>query len=140
MLLLKDNVIKWQGSLRDTYEKYIGVYTLERDNEDMWKLLWNHKVLSLFQMEKESGKQALALAKPHSVDDLATINSVIRLMSQEKGAETPLNKFARFKNDINEWYQEMDDAGLTKEEQKILEPILKSSYGICETQEKFMKL
>ena len=140
MLLLKDNVIKWQGSLRDTYEKYIGVYTLERDNEDMWKLLWNHKVLSLFQMEKESGKQALALAKPHSVDDLATINSVIRLMSQEKGAETPLNKFARFKNDINEWYQEMDDAGLTKEEQKILEPILKSSYGICETQEKFMRL
>ena len=135
MLLIKDGVIEWQGSLRDTYEKYIGVYTLERDAEDMWKMLWDHKVLSLFQMEKDSGKKALALVKPHSVDDLATINSVIRLMAQEKGAESPLEKFARFHEDITLWYKEMEDAGLTQEEQDILKGILGVSYGICEAQE-----
>lgn len=139
-LLLEYGEIEWQGSLRDTYEKYIGVYTLERDAEDMWKMLWEHKVLSFFQMEKESGKKAIALAKPHSVDDLATLNSVIRLMAQEKGAEQPLQKFARFKNDINEWYKEMTAYGLMQEEQDLLKPILSISYGICEAQERFMML
>ena len=135
MLLLKDGVIEWQGSLKKTYEKYIGIYSLERDAEDMWKLLWNHKVISAFQMEKESGKQALALTKPHSVDDLATINSVIRLMAQEKGAETPLQKFARFHENIQHWYDEMTEYGLTQEEQDILKNIVGVSYGICEAQE-----
>ena len=134
-LLLEYGEIEWQGSLRDTYEKYIGVYTLERDAEEMWKMLWEHKVLSFFQMEKESGKKAIALAKPHSVDDLATLNSVIRLMAQEKGAEQPLQKYARFKNDINEWYKEMTAYGLTQEEQDILKEIIGTSYGICEAQE-----
>ena len=86
-------------------------------------------------MEKESGIQAVALAKPESVDDLATINSVMRLMAQEKGGETPLHKYARFKNDITEWYKEMDEAGLTLEEQEILKEILGVSCGICEAQE-----
>lgn len=134
-LLLKDNVIEWQGSLKDTYEKYIGIYTLERNNLNMWKLLWNHKVMSFFQMEKDSGIQAVALAQPKSVDDLATINSVMRLMAQEKGGEQPLNKFARFKNNINEWYKEMSDYGLTEYEQDLLKDILGTSYGICEAQE-----
>ena len=133
--LLKAGKIKWQGSLRDTYEKYIGIYTLERDNLEMWKMLWEHKVLSFFQMEKESGKQALALAKPESVDDLATINSVIRLMASEKGAETPLQKYARFHENIKLWYEEMNKAGLTQEEQNILKDILSVSSGICEAQE-----
>ena len=61
-------------------------------------------------------------------------------MAQEKGAETPLEKYARFKKDISLWYQEMDSYGLTKEEQKILEPVLKISYGICESQVRFMML
>ena len=96
--------------------------------------------MSLFQMEKQSGIQGIALAHPQSVDDLATLNSVIRLMAQEKGAEQPLNKYARFKEDIRLWYDEMERYGLTKEEQKLLEPIIKISYGICESQERFMQL
>ena len=134
-LLLKHGVIQWQGTLRATYEKYFGVYTLERDSLDMWQKLWNHEVMSFFQMEKESGIQAISLAKPRSVDDLATLNSVLRLMAQEKGAETPLEKYARFRNNINEWYKEMDEYGLTQEEQNILKKIIGISYGICEAQE-----
>ena len=134
-LLLEDGVIEWQDTLKDTYEKYLGVYNLERDTEDMWKMLWEHKVISFFQMEKNSGIQAISLSKPHSVDDLAALNSVMRLMAQEKGGEVPLHKYARFKNDINEWYQEMTSMGLTEEEQDILKDILGVSYGICEAQE-----
>lgn len=134
-LLLKDSVIEWQGSLKATYEKYIGVYTLERNAKDMWQMLWNHKVMSFFQMEKESGIQAVALAKPASVDELATINSVLRLMPQEKGAETPLQKYARFRENIQLWYDEMTEHGLTQEEQDILKDIIGVSFGICEAQE-----
>lgn len=123
-LLLENNVIEWQGSLKATYEKYIGVYTLERNAKDMWEMLWNHKVMSFFQMEKESGVQAVALAKPASVDELATINSVLRLMAQEKGAETPLQKYARFRENIQYWYDEMTEYGLTQEEQDILKILL----------------
>ena len=106
----------------------------------MWRMVWNHEIQNLFQMEQQSGVQGIALTKPKSVDDLAVLNSVIRLMAQDKEAERPLEKFARFKENINLWYNEMTTAGLTMEEQRLLEPILKLSYGICESQEKFMEL
>lgn len=139
-LLLKYGYLKDKGSLKANYENAIDIYNLERDSPEMWEMVWKHKIQSLFQMEKDSGIQGIALTKPKSVDDLATLNSVIRLMAQEKGAEQPLHKYARFKNDISLWYQEMEEYGLTKEEQKILEPVLATSYGICESQEKFMTL
>jgi DNA polymerase-3 subunit alpha len=61
-------------------------------------------------------------------------------MAQEKGAEMPLEKFARFKKDISLWYEEMRQWGLTEDEMHILEPIAKGSYGITESQEAFMQL
>lgn len=134
-LLAEQNYIDGTKPLRQLYEDTIGIYNLERTAPDMWKMVWNHDILSLFQMEKQSGVQGIALVKPESVDDLATLNSVIRLMAQEKGAEQPLNKFARFKKNINLWYKEMKDYGLTKEQMEILEPVVKLSYGICESQE-----
>ena len=139
-LLVEQGYIEQKETLKDTYESVIGIYNLEREAPDMWKMVWNHEIQSLFQMEKQSGIQGIALTHPQSVDDLAVLNSVIRLMAQEKGAEQPLNKFARFKNDIRYWYEEMESYGLTKEEQKLLEPVIKLSYGISESQEKFMQL
>lgn len=139
-LLIKQNYIQPEATLKDTYEKIIGIYNLERENQKMWKMVWEHKINALFQMEQQSGIQGIALAKPTSVDDLATLNSVIRLMAPEKGAEQPLHKFARFKHNIQDWYDEMDNYGLTREEQKILEPVLLTSNGICESQEGFMQL
>ena len=139
-LLMEQGYIEKKETLKDTYESVIGIYNLEREAPEMWQMVWNHEIHSLFQMEKQSGIQGIALTHPQSVDDLAVLNSVIRLMAQEKGAEQPLNKFARFKNDISYWYDEMDKYGLTKEEQKILEPVVKLSYGISESQEKFMQL
>jgi DNA polymerase-3 subunit alpha len=139
-LLEEQGYISNTGTLKEKYEKTIGIYNLEREDKKMWQKIWNHEIQSLFQMEQQSGIQGIALTHPESVDDLAILNSVIRLMAQEKGAEQPLNKFARFKNDINLWYNEMDEYGLTEAEQKILEPIVKISYGISESQEKFMQL
>lgn len=133
-LLVKYGHVKKYQTLKETYENCIGIYHLERDNKDMWKMLWNREIMSFFQMEKQSGIQAVALTKPESVDDLATINSVMRLMADD-GGESPLEKYARFKKNILEWYKEMDDHGVKPEDQEILKDILGVSCGICEAQE-----
>lgn len=139
-LLAKYGYIKEYSTLQETYEKALGIYNINRDNPGMWKMLQEHKIQSMFQMEQASGIQGIDKTKPHSVEDLSVLNSVIRLMAQEKNGEQPIDKYARFKNDISLWYKEMQEAGLTEHEQKLLEPILGLSYGICESQEKIMVL
>ena len=139
-LLCEYNYIEQQSTLKETYMKYLGIYNLERESKEMWEMVHNHEIQSLFQMEKQSGIQGIALTKPTSVDDLAVLNSVIRLMPQSKDDEQPLVKYARFKHDINFWYNEMRQYGLKDEDRELLEPIVGLAYGICESQEKFMQL
>ena len=106
----------------------------------MWEMCWNHKVMSLFQMEKQSGISGIAAMKPTSVDDLAILNSAIRLMATEKGGEMPVNKLARFKAHPSDWDYELKKYGLGAEAKEILEPVLNVSYGLCIAQEQFMQL
>ena len=128
------------NSLKEIYENTIGIYNIERESEEMWRMCWNHEVMSLFQMEQQSGIQGIAALKPTSVDELAILNSVIRLMAQEKGAEIPLQKLARFKLDNRCWDAELAQYGLGEKEKNILNPILNLSYGLCIAQEQFMQL
>lgn len=139
-LLCEYGYAEKKSTLKETYENIVGIYNLERNNPEMWKLIWEHKIENLFQMEQQSGVQGIALVKPKSVDDLAILNSVIRLIAQEKGAEQPLNKFARFKSNPSEWDKEMGEWGLTEEEKKFLHSELDISYGLCIAQEQFMSL
>ena len=139
-LLCDAGLVERERTLKETYESIIGVYNLERDNPEMWKMVWNHEIQSLFQMEKQSGINGIATLKPTSVDDLAILNSTIRLMAQEKGGEMPTDKLARFKANPDEWEKEMERYGLGGKERKILEPVLGMSYGLCIAQEQFMEL
>lgn len=139
-LLQEHGFIKSETTLKETYEKVIGIYNLERDVPDMWKMVWEHKIISLFQMEQQSGIDGIAKTKPTSVDDLAVLNSVIRLMAQEKGGEIPTDKYARFKSNPKLWELEMDKYGLTKEEKILLHKELDISYGLSISQEQFMML
>ena len=131
---------KEEPTLKETYEKIVGVYNLERTNPEMWKMCWNHEVMSLFQMEKQSGISGIAAMKPTSVDDLAILNSAIRLMATEKGGEMPVNKLARFKAHPSDWDYELQKYGLGAEAKEIVQPILNISYGLCIAQEQFMQL
>ena len=51
-----------------------------------------------------------------------------------------MEKYIRFKNNLDLWYQEMDKAGLTQQEQKTLEPYFKQSYGVPPSQEQLMRM
>ena len=139
-LLCDYGYIERKATLKETYESVLGVYNLERTAKKMWEMVWNHEIQALFQMEKQSGIQGIATLKPTSVDDLAILNSTIRLMAQEKGGEMPTEKLARFKNDPDEWDAELRQWGLGQAEKEILEPVLGMSYGLCIAQEQFMEL
>jgi len=137
-LLLEDGYIEWQGSLKDTYEKYLGVYNIERNNPEIWDMIDNHKILSLFQWEKSSGYQALELGHPRCLEDMAALNSIMRLMPPDSSSETPLQRYSNYKKDISLWYKEMEGYGLNKDEQQFLEKYALKNAGTLANQEDFM--
>lgn len=139
-MLIKDGYVKEYPTLRETYEHALNVYQIERDDPKMWDMVYNHEIISLFQMEKDSGIRGIGLTNPRSVDDLATLNSVIRLMATEKGAEAPLDKYARLRKHPEMWENEMIKYGLNEEQRKLLHKQLDISNGLSITQEQFMKL
>ena len=54
--------------------------------------------------------------------------------------EQPVDKYIRYKNDINEWEKDMDSYGLAEDEKQIVRIILEDRYGVCDTQELLMLL
>lgn len=138
-LMLKAGVMEWQGSLRATYNKYLHPDVLRYDDPKMWEAMAEGKIINLFQFETQVGGICIRRTRPQNVKQLAAANSVMRLMSSD-GGETPLDRFVRFRNNINEWYKEMDDYGLTKEEQEVLKEELVDSFGVGPSQEEMMRI
>ena len=139
-LLQADNVIERDLSLREVYNKYLHPSVLPQNNKKMWDALANGEVLGCFQFDSSVGGQAAKKIKPQNPLEMSDANGLMRLMTAEKGAETPMEKYVRFKNDISLWYKEMDQQGLTKEEQKALEPHFLRSYGVPPSQEQMMTM
>ena len=139
-LLQEDGEIDPTLSLREVYDKYFHPDVFPMEDKDMWKALQDGEVLNAFQFDSEVGGRAMKKIAPKSLQELADANGLMRLMPSEKGAEMPLDKYVRFKDNIQLWYKEMDDAGLSKTEQKILEPYFLSSYGVPPSQEQLMRM
>lgn len=139
-LLQADEVIDPKLNLREVYNKYLHPNVLPTEDERIWDALAAGNVLGIFQFEGAVGQQAAKKIKPHNALETADANGLMRLMASEPGAEMPLDKYVRFKNNIQLWYDEMDRCGLTKEEQKIVEPYFKSSYGVPPSQEQLMRM
>lgn len=140
-LLIQAGHMKWQGTLRDTYNKYLHPDVLDYDTQEMWDMVANNDVTDLFQFDTAVGLQAAKRIKPHSLVELATANSIMRLMVSGDSAEQPIDTYIRYKNNINEWYKCMrEEYHLTEEEIKILEKYLLPVYGVGDTQEIVMEL
>lgn len=138
--LQEDGEIEKDLSLRKIYDKYLHPNVLPVDTDTkMWDALGEVSVINTFQFDSAEGSKAAKQLKPRSILEMADANGLIRLMGEE-GAERPIDKYCRYKNDISLWYKEMDNFGLTKEEQKTLEPYFKSSYGVPPSQEQLMKM
>lgn len=137
-LLIEDNLIQDQGSLKATYDKYLHPDVLDYSKE-MWAPGGNGEVINLFQFDTLVGGGAIKKVQPESLEDAASANSLMRLMPLEDGT-VPVDKYVMFKNNIQLWYQEMRTAGLTKEEMDLLEPHYLPVYGVPNTQEDLMEV
>lgn len=137
-LLLEEGKIEWQGTLRATYNKYLHPDVLDMESKRMFELLHEGEIPSAFQFDSAVGSQAVSKIKPESFQELSAGNSLMRL-SPESG-ESPLDKYVRHKNDITEWFREMERAGLTPNEQELLKSYLLPNYGVADTQEIMMLL
>ena len=127
-------------TLRQIYDKYFHPNVLPIEEEKYWKPIQDVAVLGLFQFDSDVGAQAAKKIRPSSILELADANGLMRLMTNEKGQETPMEKYVRFKNNINLWYKEMDEFGLTKEEQEVLKPYFLKSHGVPPSQEQMMQM
>lgn len=136
-MLLKQNKIQWQGSLRKTYMKYLHPDVLEWDNLEMFKLLHDGEILDAFQYETTQGLKAIQKIKPTTYSQLVDGNSLMRLTCD---GEQPIDKYVKNKKNINFWYEGLKSYELNNDEIKILEEILLSNYGIAITQEDAMIL
>ena len=139
-LLQKYGEIDSDLTLREVYDKYFHPNVLPINDPDIWKSLQENDVLNIFQFDSEVGSQAAKKIKPSSMMEMADANGLMRLMTAEKGQESPMDKYIRYKDNINLWYKEMDNYGLSKEEQTYLEPYFKSSYGVPPSQEQLMRM
>ena len=117
-MLQENGELESDLSLRQIYDKYFHPNVLPIEDLKYWRAIQNVSVLGLFQFDSEVGAQAARKIKPTSILELADANGLMRLMTAEKGEETPMEKYIRFKNNIGLWYKEMDEFGLTKEEQE----------------------
>lgn len=139
-LMQKYGEIDPNMTLKEVYDTYLHPEVIPLDRPDCWKALQENRVLNVFQFDSDVGSQAAKKIKPQTILEMADANGLMRLMTSEKGAETPMEKYVRYKNNISLWYKEMDDHGLTKEEQAVVEPYFRPSYGVPPSQEQLMRM
>lgn len=136
-LLLADNMIEWQGTLKSTYDKYLHPDVLDRDAPEMWHRIWRNEIIDIFQMDSTVGKQSLSLVKPESIPQMAAVNSLMRLVP-EKGQKTPTEEYVIYKQHPELIKKEIDDLVATDKEKEILYDFMKQYTGVLESQESAM--
>ena len=139
ILLQRDNKLPADKSLRDIYNEYLHPNAINLKDDRIWDTLASGKVVDLFQFDSPVGGQAIKSILPRNPLQMMMANALTRLTG-EKGQERPIEKYVRFKNNIQNWYNECKQWGLSEEEIKVLEPYYLPVSGVPTTQEKLMLL
>lgn len=137
-LLLQDGEMEWQGSLRETYNEYLHPDVIDMTDKNMFKALREGKVLDAFQYDSVAGVETISKIQPDNFRELMDGNALMRL--NPKDVELPINVYVRHKQDINIWFEDMRNFGLTDQEMEVLKKHLMKSYGVAPTQESIMRL
>ena len=137
-LLQEDEVIQ-RDTLRNLYNKYLHPSSIDVTNQKLWDALGSGSVLDCFQFSTDVGLMAAKKLRPQTPQEMTDANALMRLMA-ERGHESPIDKYARFKNNIQLWYNEMISYNLSDKQIKLLEPYYKKSYGSPPLQEDLMMI
>lgn len=137
-LLLEDGLIEWREDLKSTYEDYLHPDKLDYKSKKMWEMVGNNDVIHLFQFDTQVGLNCAKKVQPSNLIELATSNSLMRLMGDSN--EQPIDRYVKFKQNIDYWFEEMRLWGLNKQEQQTIKKYLEQFYGVAATQEDVMRL
>jgi DNA polymerase-3 subunit alpha len=137
-LLQQHGKIDKNFTLREAYDKYLHPETVDLTTPRVWEHIKKNDIFNLFQFDSPVGAQGIAKIQPNNILELSAANGLIRLMTAEKGEETPLEKYVRFKKNPDAWYEEMIRAGLTGAEEELMEKYIGSTYGVGISQEQLM--
>lgn len=133
-MLVQNGKMEWKGSLRETYNYYLGYDVLEKDSKEMWDLL--PTMTNAFQYDTRAGKEALRKIGAQNLTELTLANGLMRLAVPD--GEQPMDKYVRYRKDINEWYKDMTEYGIDESEQEIFKRLLSKYNGVLISQEQMM--
>lgn len=138
LLLLQENNYFEKGlSLKEIYQKYLHPKQLNLKNPKIWQALADGSVQDVFQFNTQIGIETAKAIKPTNPAELTAANALMRLAAPE-GQERPFDRYIRFKNNIRLWYEEMEEFGLSEDEQETLKPYYERDYGVPASQEQLM--
>ena len=133
-MLVQHGKMEWKGNLRETYNYYLGYDVLEKDSKEMWDLL--PTMTNAFQYDTRAGKEALRKIGAQNLTELTLANGLMRLAVPD--GEQPMDKYVRYRKDINEWYKDMTEYGIDESEQEIFKRLLSKYNGVLISQEQMM--
>jgi len=135
-LLIKNGYMEWKGSLRETYNYYLGYDALEKTNKEMWSLLPN--MVNAFQYDSRAGRDALNKIGATNLTELTLANGLMRLAVPS--GEQPMDMYVRYRKNINDWYEDMTTYGIPQNEQEILKELLGNYCGMMIAQSTMMSV
>lgn len=137
-LLVKDGRIDGTKTLRENFRDLLHPKNLDLENKEYFDMASEGDVSDLFQFSTEIGRTSCIKVSPNSFEEFCAANSLMRLQSEN--GEQPIDKYIRHKENIQLWYDEMNEWGLNDKEVKILEKHLLHDFGLNITQEVSMGL
>jgi DNA polymerase-3 subunit alpha len=124
-------------TLRQAYNKYVHPDVLPMKDKKLWDVIDSTDVVALFQLNSDVGSQTVKKLVPRDIETLNDCNGIMRLMADDSG-ETPTDRYVRLMNHPEQWDKEMDDYGLTKEEQAVIKEYVRN--GVLIDQESLMRI
>lgn len=135
-LLQKYNKVDHNLTLKEAYDKYLHPDVLPLNDTKLWDACVSGKIIKFFQFSTQVGGQTIKKLKPTNPNEMSLCNGIMRLMASEKGGEMPTDRYYRIKNNPKQWIDEMNDYGLTQEEQNKIKEYV--SNGVLVDQETLM--
>lgn len=135
-ILVEEGIIKWEGSLRETWNKHFHPKVLNTTSKKIYQPLYELSMSNAFQFTSAIGMNALTKLKATTFSDIYNGNSLMRL--QEVDGRNPLDRYVLFKENPHLWEKEMVDYGLNEEERLLMHELFDEDNGVMSSQEKLM--
>lgn len=138
-LMHEDHVIE-DGTLRETYNKYLHPENIDTQSQDIWDALSAGNVLDVFQFGTGVGLAIAKKLRPQNPIEMTAANAMMRLMS-EPGVESQQDRYYRIQQEgIGAFEAEMRQAGISEDVKQAMHEYCDEYWGCAPTQEQMMQI